>query len=446
MKKINKYLLLVLTIFSFTACDDYLDVKPKDRIIPTTGDDFRALLTSAYNGTTVDKSIVSFRTDEVKLDESRYDLSSVRDLYLWNDINPSKNTIDFAYQAYYKVIMYANHVIDKGGKATESTEKEINQIQGEAYLLRAYMYFSLVNMYGKPYDIATSKADIGVPLSLKIDSEANFIPNTVAEVYSQIMSDIAKGLSLINVDVYKTGLNYRFSKVAALSFLSRVYLYMDDYSNAKKYALEAMKYKSGLVDLVNNYSESFYKSSSIESILAIEKTVDSHLINSCFISDKMKKSFNQDKDKRFAAYCKVSKKNKNEFVINKDGDRISANGIRTAELYLILAECEAHLNKNLPKAKEYLNTLKKSRLKADFYVIEENRINAMDQSELINEIAEERFRELAFEGHRWFDLRRTTQPMITHTYNKKATVLKKNDPRYTIRFPKEAIDNNPYLK
>ncbi|MNY75344.1 SusD family protein [compost metagenome] len=73
------------------------------------------------------------------------------------------------------------------------------------------------------------------------------------------------------------------------------------------------------------------------------------------------------------------------------------------------------------------------------------RINALSGTALLSEILEERALELALEGHRWYDLRRTTQPQIIHTYDGEQFILRQNDPRYTLPFPTEAITVNPDL-
>ena len=51
----------------------------------------------------------------------------------------------------------------------------------------------------------------------------------------------------------------------------------------------------------------------------------------------------------------------------------------------------------------------------------------------------------AFEGHRWFDLRRTTRPEIKKEIEDVTYTLVQDDSRYTLRIPQDAIDANPGL-
>lgn len=129
------------------------------------------------------------------------------------------------------------------------------------------------------------------------------------------------------------------------------------------------------------------------------------------------------------------------------GDKVT---FRSSEIYLIAAEAAARQTGKLDVAKGYLLSLMKNRLIADYYSQKEAEIEGMDQEQLINEIMDERARELVFEGHRWYDLRRTTRPKIVKTYYNEefeefTATLYADDPRYTIPFPKEAIENNPNL-
>ena len=72
-------------------------------------------------------------------------------------------------------------------------------------------------------------------------------------------------------------------------------------------------------------------------------------------------------------------------------------------------------------------------------------LTTMAAADLLAEIAHERRCELAFEGHRWFDLRRTTRPQLQKSYNGVEYTLQANDSRYTLRFPTEAVEANPNL-
>ena len=89
-------------------------------------------------------------------------------------------------------------------------------------------------------------------------------------------------------------------------------------------------------------------------------------------------------------------------------------------------------------------------MSTSYYAEREGEIDAMSQDELIAEIADERARELALEGHRWYDLRRTTRPEIVKTYwnknfEQETVTLPANSDKYTLPFPTEAITNNPNL-
>lgn len=93
----------------------------------------------------------------------------------------------------------------------------------------------------------------------------------------------------------------------------------------------------------------------------------------------------------------------------------------------------------------YYSQLMRKRYTPEAYDKKENAVNVMDKNALISEILNERARELAFEGHRWFDLRRTTRPRMVKVLQGKTYILEQDDPRYTIPIPRDAIAANPGL-
>jgi hypothetical protein len=131
-------------------------------------------------------------------------------------------------------------------------------------------------------------------------------------------------------------------------------------------------------------------------------------------------------------------------TLQKGGNNEYRCTFRSSEFYLIAAEAALELE-DLDKARLHLTTLMKARYHKNIFPKEETKVNNMNQDELRQEIQDERFRELAFEGHRWFDLRRTTQPVLTKKYQNSTYTLEQNDSRYTLRIPSEAIEANPGL-
>lgn len=122
----------------------------------------------------------------------------------------------------YKIINIANTLIEN----IQATTPEEQQILGEAYFVRALIHLNLVTLYAKPYAMGTG--NLGVPLdTVAVVKEVK--RNPVGEVYEQIVKDLKKASTLLSA----TGRgNHGYpSKDAALGLLSRVYLYMEKYTD-----------------------------------------------------------------------------------------------------------------------------------------------------------------------------------------------------------------------
>ena len=80
---------------------------------------------------------------------------------------------------------------------------------GEAYFMRGYMHFLLVNLYGQPYTKEGAPTSKAIPLKLSLDLEEMPTRNTVEEIYASILSDIENARQLINHKEWETGYNCR---------------------------------------------------------------------------------------------------------------------------------------------------------------------------------------------------------------------------------------------
>ncbi|MCV9933564.1 RagB/SusD family nutrient uptake outer membrane protein [Flavobacterium sp. LS1R47] len=439
MKNISKYLFLFVAAIVATSCDDYLDVKPVGKVIPETLTDFRAVLTRGYAVFPLHKSLTTLRTDEMILEEESNDYAFYKDNYIWNDANPDQIATKFPYAALYNCIFYTNVIINEANNKLEASAEK-DQLIGEAYALRAFAYFDLVNLFAKQYDATTANSERGVPLALEIDLEQVFKPESVAIIYGQIISDKEAAKKLLNKDTQATGLNYRFSKAALYAMESRVYLYQKQWALALQAADKGLAINNSLVDLnstpilPNNYDTK-------ESIMALENTFENKLKRSAYPAPSLINTYDKANDLRFKVYYKASG---NGFIFLKGGEIYQKNTFRTSELYLTKAEASAQLN-DLATARTTTLIFIKTRYNTTGFAQLSTKISAMNQTELLDFIYQERQREFAIEGQRWFDLRRTTQKQIEHTLSGKTYTLIQNDPRYTLPFPLDARLNNPEL-
>ena len=422
-----------------TSCDNFLDITPTGKVIATTGEEYRALLTNEYKYFPKDRHMTTVRTDELQLsgNTSSNDLDAYLDLWLWKDDNPSPTTSYFSWRTYYHNIYIANYIIEHQHEITNAKADEISQLVGEAYMMRAYDLFLLVNLYAEPYTHCTPATTRGVPMLLEAD--VNAIPrcSSVEAVYQQVLADLTLAEQHMNVSQWEQGKNYRFNKIAAQALRARTYLYMGRWQEALTAAQAVIAAHGDLVDL--NATDALLPDDyqSAENIVALEQ-FSSNLSTVINQPSKDFLALYRSGDQRKSTYYKRA--TSTTYSLLKSEGYCS---FRSAEAYLTAAEAEAQLG-NTANAIELLKPLLAKRLNTTAYNEALELMAAMNQSQLLQEIYDERGRELAFEGHLWYDLRRTTQPALTRTYKGETYTLTPD--KYTMRFPTEAVESNPEIE
>lgn len=436
--------ILLACTMCLTACSDFLDIQPTGKVIAQTGEEYRALLTSVYYNFPDDRSLTTLRTDELALDPTTTtveDRNSYFDIWTWNDITPDENTASFSWRRFYHTLYIANYVIEHQHEVTESSPQEVSQMVGESHMLRAYTHFILVNLFGEDYTHCNPEESLAIPLSTRADVEAVLGRSSVGDVYRQILADIDSAEVRLYIGEWEEDLCYRFGKLSAPALRARVYLYMGQWEKALKDAKTLVEKHPQLEDLTQNGYTMPTNYKSCECIQALEKVMKPsykaigtpHIafINSYRAGDMRKSRYFKARTSRI-------------YDLQKGGTNADRSTFRSAEYYLTAAECAARLGRK-EEAIGYLQPLISARY---MKTIASNLISEMEQADsqtLVDFIIEERHHELAYEGHRWFDLRRTTQPSIEKLYEDCTYTLRQGDSRYTMPIPTEALSSNPRL-
>ena len=426
-------------LVTLTSCDNFLDITPTGKVIASTAEEYRNLLTNEYKYFPKDRHMTTVRTDELlfSASTSSSDLDAYLDLWLWKDENPSPTTSYFSWRTYYHNIYIANYIIEKQGEMTNSNATEVNQLVGEAYMMRAYDLFLLVNLYAEAYTHCNPATTRGVPMLLQADVNAIPRSSSVEAVYQQVLSDIAQAEQRMNVQLWEVGKRYRFNTQSAQALRARTYLYMGRWQEALTAAKAVIAMHPDLEDLNNLGSLLPDDFQSVENIVALEY-FSSNL--STVINQPAASYINMYRtgDQRKTRYYKRA--TSTTWTLQKSDGYCS---FRSAEAYLTAAEASVHLG-DLTGAIDFLKPLLVKRLNTTAYNDALTLMAGMNQAQLLQEILDERGRELAFEGHRWYDLKRTAKPALTRTWSGQIYTL--TPEKYTMRFPTEAVEANPEIE
>lgn len=250
MKKQLKYIIaLVLVLITGISCKkEYLTPVPLTTVSDLTAFDtpdrilgnIRGLYSSTKAGAFYAGRYIVYGDirGEDFLNETG-NLVTGADVWSLNPAGTSTNSVINLWAQAYTTINLCNFSIEgisaKGPTVVGTTLT--NNYLGEARFIRALCYYSLLQLYARPYaDGAGNKP--GLPLRLtaiKGPGSSDLARSTVAEVYAQIMADL--NFAEANLPLTYTGataaeLNTtRVHRNSAIAFKTRVLLSMQDYAN-----------------------------------------------------------------------------------------------------------------------------------------------------------------------------------------------------------------------
>jgi hypothetical protein len=314
----------------------------------------------------------------------------------------------------YAGINRANNIIANVPGITDAALNKDVAI-AEARFLRALHYMGLLSWFGGTPTGFANSAGLGVPLiTTPTITPGDAVPQpraTEAEVWALINSDLEFAIEKLPV-----GGVARANKNAAIGLKARAALYQGDWAEAEARASSIITGTGS--DLLPIFADLFLAKNSSESLFELQfDPVNSNTIAFFFFPtsrggrNELAPSIDflaahQVGDARLrvnngsAAPNPAAGTSAKHFRITGGDDNVII--LRKGEMYLIAAEAAAKANAaNLDKSNQLINAIRNRAGLAP--------VTATSVQEVEDFVINERRFELAFEGHRWFDLRRTNR-------------------------------------
>ena len=434
MKKNNIITSIIIAFSLFlSGCADFLDVSPHDSLNSENAiesiEDFDNTTNSIYESIRSDRYVANFMlmvpdvmSDNLVLNrDGRLIYSEYADFKFYADTYGVTDMWASAYNG----ILGANEVITRlqSGNFVFEGDDDIlkTNLLAEALALRGMIHFDLVRLYGIDYKKA-SDSDLGV--TYKKDTEVSFPErNTVKEVYDWLVEDLEEAKRLMT-DTYNGKINYRLNKKSVCAILARVYLTMGKDQLAVDNASLAISGDGEDIADTEGFSKIYTTSMNVPEVLfrIALKSDDGYLPGNDWgqgnvsnykanysVSYELNELYNFGEDIRRSVIRPVQSESGECMVVWKWANGGASVGlvdipvIRTSEMYLTRAEAYYNLRQS-DKALDDLNRLRSKRY-ADYVEGDET------GNPLENAILLQRRLELAFEGHRFFDLKRRNQDL-----------------------------------
>jgi len=443
MKYAYKYFFAAFLFITLFSCKKLTEIQETDFI-----DASKALKTVEYNESAIIGAYAGMQiemgilmngelSDELKTSGEFYNSITTHEWqYAANDIVIRDNYT--AIGSYYPMIDRVNRVLIALPTA-DSTRIGDNvlrlRLRGEALFLRAFCHFELYRFYAGNYEPdALAMPYVVIPSLDPIAREK------MSSYFQKLEADLTEAKALLPNNL--TDIN-RATRLAATGLQARMALYKKDWANAITFSTEYINaiplsprasFNGIWTDANTNELAFRLKRSPTNNPYlqgttqtkhgSIYRNVSSSASNIGTVfwipSSKLWDSYDQVNDIRFSSYMKVepilTAANRQNRLITKyagtaygsAGENVAdAKVFRTAEMYLIRAEARAEQGSftGTNSAESDINDLRAARITGYAPV------TFASKQEAIDAIILERFKELAFEGHRFWDLKRKGLPV-----------------------------------
>ena len=468
--RILKLLILSFcTTLFFAACKKPLETAPKNNIDLAISDPFQtrdglqALLFSIYDAL---QSSAYYGRDFVVIPELLADnaeITSNNSNRFINQANNAPNNHVGIWAANYRNINRANLLLQFIDASTASASEK-TAWKGEAYFLRALLYFDLIRSYARnPQYLNTSPDgtfDLGVPIIKTgvLNQSAITFParDKIAEVYDFIMQDLVQANNLLT-NTQNGGTASRARKVAAQALASRVQLYRGNWAESERWSDSVLlqgvaKFADASTYFNTNGTPPSWGNGHIESIFTItfvtaEPNAGSDALQYIYYRNlsvtpsiqgyadvtarpQLLTAFattgsgtaTTSADLRFQKLISIQVKSGQTvfYTLKWPGTKSPGNPgfddimvLRTSEIILNRSEARARQGKEALA----IGDLNQTRTRAGYAAFPTSGAGTPTGAGLIAEILKERRLELAFEGHRLYDLLRTGSDVLKSPAN-----------------------------
>lgn len=474
----HRLLILFLGAAICSSCKKTIDLQPTHTVdgdaFFSKADDYDYALTGAYqrlkqnslysgvNGGSVFLSAVDIAADNFRSGPTN--LGNLNTIFLWN-YTADNSVVQGGWDAAYNVIQQTNLTLRGLQRFRVAEPTKVNRIEGQARALRAFMHFEIFRWWAPNYDPAATTP--GIAYADTFDIERKPARLSVQQSYNRIESDlkIAKAM-LSNVDrpiqsvTAVDGGNRAYIDTLVIdAMLARMYLYAKKWDSSIKYASYVISARR--LATAAEFPLIWQDATTREVIWSINyEAGNAALLREIYKPDAKDQledelswrpittlpSLYTAGDVRSSTYFATRNLNRGTFVVPykyfaKASAGASPDGVanfkvfRTAEMYLIRAEALAMKGLDVLSLAD-LNALRTARGAA---------AGAEVGTALQTAIQTERRKELFVEGHRFFDLKRTSRT-VARTQGCNTCTLSPGDRAWALPVPQPEILANENMQ